>query len=48
MIIEFRNELQKETRCGVRILPARLDSSGNSPKMGDAPLPLRSLRENNS
>jgi hypothetical protein len=48
LLIEFRNELQKQTRCGVGILPALLDSSVNSPKMGDAHSPLHSLRENNS
>jgi len=48
VVIEFINELQRETRCAVRIVRGLLDSSGNSLKMGDAPSPLSSLRENNS
>jgi len=45
--IEFITEIGNETRRGVRFFRPLLDSRGKCPKMGDAPSPLHSLRENN-
>jgi len=44
---EIMNEIKNQTRRGVGIIRPLLDSRGKSPKMGDAPSPLHSLREIN-